>query len=148
MQFHVLNLGAGVQSTALYLLSREPGSKIRFDAAVFADTQEEPGGVYRHLSWLQSLGWPPIHVRTAGKLGDDLIHGRPGSGGFSSIPAFTAEDHRTRLRFCAGVKEGMVRRQCTHDFGITSDVPLLPRPLGVLEEELWPTSRTKSKGPG
>jgi len=48
-QFHILNLGAGVQSTALFLLSREPESKLKFDLASFADTGEEPAAVYRHL---------------------------------------------------------------------------------------------------
>lgn len=116
---HVLNLGAGVQSTALYLMSCEPGTALAFDAAVFADTGEEPQAVYDHLAWLQSLGGPPIHVRSFGKLGDDLVSGRPGTAGrFSSIPAFAAEDHRTRPRFCAGVRAGMVPRHCTHDYKI------------------------------
>jgi len=73
----VLNLGAGVQSTALYLLSME-GSEPevpKFDYAIFADTQEEPESVYRHVEWLQSLGGPPIHVVTAGRLGDALEGG-------------------------------------------------------------------------
>ena len=51
----MLNLGAGVQSTCLYLLAREPGSGLRFDVAIFADTGEEPRAVYDHLAWLRSL---------------------------------------------------------------------------------------------
>ncbi len=35
-EYHVLNLGAGVQSTALYLLARE--GRIPCDVAIFADT--------------------------------------------------------------------------------------------------------------
>ena len=40
--YHILNLGAGVQSTALYLifLKGEPDEKL--DYPTFADTQEEP----------------------------------------------------------------------------------------------------------
>jgi hypothetical protein len=72
-EHHILNLGAGVQSTALYLLAREPDAKFRFDLAIFADSGEEPAAVYRHLEYLRSLGSPEIWVRSAGKLGDDLL---------------------------------------------------------------------------
>ena len=43
MEYHVSNLGAGVQSTALYLLARE--GKYTFDVAIFADTGDEPKAV-------------------------------------------------------------------------------------------------------
>ncbi|MBY0457102.1 MAG: hypothetical protein K2V38_07185 [Gemmataceae bacterium] len=109
-EFHILNLGAGVQSTALYLLSRESDAKVRFDLAIFADTGEEPASVYKHLEHLQSLGSPPIWVRSAGKLGDDLIRGRNSTGQrFVSIPCFTKS---------AEGKVGMVRRQCTAEYKI------------------------------
>lgn len=109
-EFHILNLGAGVQSTALYLLSREPDAKVWFDLAIFADTGEEPASVYRHLEHLQSLGDPVIWVRSAGRLGDDLIHGRNSTGQrFVSIPCFTKS---------AEGKVGMVRRQCTAEYKI------------------------------
>jgi hypothetical protein len=109
-EFHILNLGAGVQSTALFLLSREPESKFKFDLAIFADTGEEPSSVYRHLEYLQGLGDPPIWVRSAGKLGDDLINGRNSTGQrFVSIPAFTKSP--------AG-KVGLIRRQCTSEYQI------------------------------
>lgn len=106
----MLNLGAGVQSTALYLLSGEPGSKLMFDLAIFADTGEEPASVYEHLEYLRSLGDPIIWVRSADRLGDDLIRGRNSTGQrFVSIPAFTRDG--------AG-KVGMVRRQCTAEYKI------------------------------
>lgn len=55
-------------------------------STIFADTQEEPESVYRHLEWLKSLGGPPILIDTAGKLGDDLIHGKNSTGQrFTSI---------------------------------------------------------------
>jgi hypothetical protein len=109
-EHHILNLGAGVQSTALYLLSREPDAKFRFDLAIFADTSEEPASVYQHLDHLRSLGSPDIWVRSAGRLGDDLIHGRNSTGQrFVSIPAFTKS---------AEGKVGMVRRQCTAEYKI------------------------------
>ncbi len=106
--FHVLNLGAGVQSTALYLLARD--GKFSFDVCVFADTQEEPEAVYKHLEYLKSLGSPSIWVRTAGSLGENLIHGKNAKGGrFVSIPAFTKDDNG---------KVGITQRQCTKEYKI------------------------------
>jgi hypothetical protein len=89
--YHILNLGAGVQSTALYLMFVNGEFDEKLNYAVFADTQEEPDSVYRHLEWLKSLGGQPILTDTAGKPGDDLIHGKNSSGGpFASISAFTS----------------------------------------------------------
>lgn len=116
-EHHVLNLGAGVQSTALYLMALR-GEVRRFDVAIFADTQDEPKAVYAHLEWLKSLGGPEILIRSAGCLGDDLVHGRrsydravsaPTKGGrFAAIPAFTTAN--------GGVDVGMTRRQCSNEY--------------------------------
>ncbi len=112
--FHILNLGAGVQSTALYLMSSrgdEPEFVPRFDFAIFADTQDEPGEVYRHLEWLRSLGGPPIITGTVGRLGDDLVSGMNSTGKrFASIPAYTRAD--------GDAKEGQTKRQCTAEYKV------------------------------
>ena len=106
---HVLNLGAGVQSTTLYLMFREGLLSPALDAAIFADTQDEPAAVYAHLRWLQSLNGPPSHVVTAGRLGDDLVHGANSTGQrFASIPAFTTRD--------GGRTHGITRRQCSREY--------------------------------
>lgn len=106
----VLNLGAGVQSTVVYLMAL--CGEIRIDHAVFADTGEEPAAVYRHLKWLQGLNGPPIHVVSQGRLGDDLIRGRNStSQRFATIPAFT---HSGRYED----RRGQVRRQCTSEYKI------------------------------
>lgn len=108
----ILNLGAGVQSTALYLMSLRgdyPEFVPYYDYAIFADTQEEPSQVYSHLAWLESLGGPPILRATAGKLGDDLIGGTNSTGQrFASIPAYTSATE--------GEPGGMTRRQCTKEY--------------------------------
>ena len=110
----ILNLGAGVQSTALYLMSLrqdEPEHIPVFDYAIFADTQEEPDEVYRHLARLKTLGGPPILEATAGKLGDDLTRGVHSTGQrFASIPAYTLADGSTR--------EGQTKRQCTAEYKV------------------------------
>lgn len=105
----MLSLGAGVQSTALYLMFRSGILTPQIDAAIFADTQEEPAAVYRHLEWLRGLDGPPILVRTIGKLGDHLMQGRNSTGGrFASIPAFTTSD--------GGITHGITRRQCSKEY--------------------------------
>ncbi|MDD5351454.1 MAG: hypothetical protein PHQ12_14680 [Chthoniobacteraceae bacterium] len=105
---HVLNLGAGVQSTTLYLMAIA-GEMHAIDCAIFADTGEEPGAVYKHLEWLQSLGGPPILVRSAGRLGDDLQHGRNSTGQrFTAIPCFTQAQGSDEV--------GRTRRQCSKEY--------------------------------
>jgi len=106
----ILNLGAGVQSTTVYLMANS-GEIPAYDCAIFADTGEEPQAVYRHLDWLLSLGGIPILIRSAGKLGEDLIQGRNSTGGrFAAIPAYV--DHGS------GRREGRGRRQCTREYKI------------------------------
>jgi hypothetical protein len=112
-EFHILNLGAGVQSTAIALMY---GTGFvskwvpRIDVAIFADTQEEPAAVYGHLEWLTKAVDFPVLVRTKGKLGDHLLRGMNtyGGGRFASIPAFTSEKE--------GTPGAMVRRQCTKEY--------------------------------
>lgn len=130
----ILNLGAGVQSTAVFLMAHE-GLIQPIDHAIFADTQEEPQAVYDHLEWMRTIGQPVplLHVATAGKLGDDILGetvptvkaaGREHAPykpshrhRFASIPAFTGKHHdqRTERDPC---NEGMIRRQCTKEYKI------------------------------
>ncbi len=109
-EFHILNLGAGVQSTALYLMFMRGEIKPMIDCAIFADTQDEPAAVYRHLEWLQSLNGPPIMVRTKGKLSVHLSTGQNSTGQrFASIPAYTLRPDGS---------EGKTRRQCSREYKI------------------------------
>ena len=111
---HVISLGAGVQSTVLYLMAALGELEPKPEAAIFADTQWEPVHVYRHLDWLQSLELDiPIVRVSAGNLyantwdGSRLDTGRKYP--FSYIPAYSKRDDGT---------EGIGRRQCTSDFKI------------------------------
>lgn len=120
----VLNLGAGVGSTTVFLLARE-GMIEPLDYAIFADTGEEPAAVYAHLEWLKSLGTPPIMVCSAGKLGDDLIAGRNSAGNqrkkgrFTSIPAYTGPAQRDgEPRQVSACEVGKLQRQCTAHYKI------------------------------
>lgn len=50
-EHHILSLGAGIQSTTVYLLAA--GSAFPITDAVFADTREESNLTYEHLEWLK-----------------------------------------------------------------------------------------------
>lgn len=121
-EYHVLNLGAGVQSTTLYLMSME-GQAPKFDVAIFADTGEEPQAVYRHLEWMQSLNGPPILVRSAGsRLGEDLLYGQAKGAHkarFAAIPAFTmgadGESGRTKRECSKEYKTEVIERSIRRD---------------------------------
>jgi hypothetical protein len=111
-ELHILSLGAGVQSTALYLMFMRGEILPQIDCAIFADTQDEPAAVYRHLEWLKSLGGPEIVVRTAGCLSSDLEYGRrpqgAGNARCAAIPAFTTKD--------GGKTVGRTKRQCSKEY--------------------------------
>lgn len=115
-EIHVESLGAGVQSTTVYLLALT-GELPRFDAAIFADTQDEPSAVYRHLSWLMTQGNHkiPIIIRSVGRLGDDILAGRDTTGQrfyAASIPAYTGNG------LPAYKALGKGHRQCTREYKI------------------------------
>jgi hypothetical protein len=140
--FDLLSLGAGVQSSTLYLLSCE-GTIPRFDAAVFADTGWEPRAVYAHLDRLEATGKIPIERVSVGNIREDALDP---AHKFVSMPTFTLgpcqtctlrghlgyvydlpvpgdEDSPQELYtgVCpkcggAGVQRGMGRRQCTNEY--------------------------------
>jgi len=101
----IISLGAGVQSTTLYLMSCN-GDLPRADHAIFADTGWEPASVYRHLEKLQALGDIPIHVVTVGNLRDDAL----GEGRSASMPLFTKDEETGKV--------SMLRRQCTREYKV------------------------------
>ena len=103
MGLRTLSLGAGVQSTALYLLACE-GRIPTFDAAIFADTGWEPAAVYEHLDRLDAVGSVPIHRVSAGNIRDDALDPERR---FASMPLFVRNHNGT---------EGMARRQCTSEY--------------------------------
>lgn len=105
----VLNLGAGVQSTAIYLMMVD-GEIPPADVAIFADTGDEPQAVYDHLDYLKGMSGPRIITVSAGNLGDNLIRGVNSTGQrHVSIPTFLSRDDD-------GNNDGIGRRQCTKEY--------------------------------
>jgi len=103
----IISLGAGTQSSALYVEACR-GSYGQVDAAVFADTQQERRATYEWLRLLEGWGSIPILRRTAGDLFTETLRSiRETPSGFVPIPTFIEGGP-------AGRKKG--RRQCTRQF--------------------------------
>ena len=108
-ELHILSLGAGVQSTTLYLMFMRGDLAPQINYAIFADTGEEPAPVYRHLEWLKSLNGPPILVRSIGKLGEGLKPGWRATGQrYASIPAHDSDEPEP--------PKGLIRHQCSRQY--------------------------------
>jgi hypothetical protein len=113
-----LSLGAGVQSSTLALMMAK-GEIAPVDAAIFADTQNEPNSVMAWLDWLEAeiarsphpypvyrvtkgnLADRETTIRTSKKSGKQYIQG--------GIPAFV---------LAPTGKKGLLGRKCTTDFKI------------------------------
>ena len=105
-EIHILNLGAGVQSTMVYMLATMKHPKItefmpKVDFAIFADTGEEPERVYQHLEWIKGLGGPEILTCSKGRLGDDLVNGCGPTKRSASMPVFTNNGDGRTMRQCS-----------------------------------------------
>lgn len=122
-QLKILSLGAGVQSSTIFLmgcygeLTKRLGET--FNQAVFADTGCEPNAVYKWLEFLKSEGakhGQKIHVVKYRDLRQDTINSHmratPNKNNGTrpaSLPFFTVD---------IDGKKGMVKRQCTYDYKI------------------------------
>lgn len=110
-EIHVLNLGAGTQSTMVALMPAVVPDRVpQFTAAIFADTGEESAPTYSHLRWIQANVAFPVLVRSRGRLGDDLMLLGVETSDSARIPAFLAANE--------GVQQGMMRRSCTFHYKI------------------------------
>lgn len=111
----VLSLGAGVQSSALYLMAVHgefPGETP--DIAIFADTQWEPPATYAWLDELERIGGSKIPIRrvTRGSLRSDFVEAAKVGARIPYIPYFTQDPNNPG-------KAMPSRRGCTMDYKIT-----------------------------
>lgn len=111
---HIISLGAGVQSSTMSLMAAKGILTPMPEAAIFADTQDEPSSVYKWLDWLEKeLPFPIIRV-TKGKLSEASCRVRTSKHGTRytkhGIPAFNKNPETGRV--------GIMQRQCTGDFKI------------------------------
>lgn len=126
-----LSLGAGVQSSTMALMAAAGEITPMPDAAIFADTQWEPGHVYEWLDWLETqLPFPVLRV-TRGSLRDDVLRKQNSSGGrFASVP--------WHILMPEG-KRAMGRRQCTREYKIEPLIREKRRLLGYAPRQRIPT---------
>lgn len=89
---NVLNLGGGVQSTALALMLDRGELSPRPDIAIHADTQSDPPGVMARVTWLaQHLSYEVRVVRAPGPgVAADLLAGVNSTGQTYSTPPSTS----------------------------------------------------------
>lgn len=91
-----LSLGAGVQSTALFILGCEGELLPKIDAAVFADTKWEPRHVMEHLGKLRQFGAEhdvPVYLASRGSLPEDVLNPQV----FATIPAWTQSEQYEQI---------------------------------------------------
>lgn len=121
-----LSLGAGVQSSTLYLMAIHGEFGDRPTVAIFADTQWEPVAVYQWLDRLAQIGGTEIPIRrvTAGNLRRAALSRVDTNGRQSrrvSLPLYVAmpKDDPTQATLWEleeARKAGALIRQCTGDF--------------------------------
>jgi len=123
----VISLGAGVQSSAMYLMGCAGEFDVTPDAAIFADTQCEPPWVYEYLDYLESVGTIPIIRETVGSLGDDWFNGQESTVNDERAMGAAIPLH---LAMPDGSK-GMAHRTCTQRYKITPIYRAIRRLLGL-----------------
>jgi hypothetical protein len=141
-RWHILSLGAGVQSSTLALMAAHGELRAvgypQPDVAIFADTQDEPASVYRWLDWLEAeiarCPFPfPVHRVTHGKLSDSAIKMKVTRDGrrctSADIPVFV-------LR-ADGVISKIKARACTADFKIKPLISAAQELVGRADMNAW-----------
>jgi len=116
--YHVLSLGAGVQSTVLALMAKHGEITPMPDFAVFADTGAEPQEVYDWLDWLDmeaDLPFPIIRVFKGDLTKDSFVIKEKKKTGKkyvnNLIPLFG--------KLPNGEVAAALGRKCTFDYKIT-----------------------------
>jgi hypothetical protein len=106
-KLRILSLGAGIQSTALYLMAEK--WEVKPDVAIFADTGFEPHPVYKHLEKLKEIGSIPIEIVSEGNIKEETLDGVHSGKWFGNMPFFVSNQE-------GGV--GMINRACTQHYKI------------------------------
>jgi hypothetical protein len=128
-KWNVLNLGAGVQSSALALMAAKGEIKPMPDFAVFADTQAEPQSVYDWLDWLEGELPFPVYRVTNGDLTESellpRISKRSGKKYLkNSIPIFGQMPN--------GEVRAALGRKCTADYKIAPIIKKIKNICGIV----------------
>ncbi|AFJ21480.1 hypothetical protein [Salisaeta icosahedral phage 1] len=105
-----ISLGAGVQSTVMYLMACEGLIEPTPDVAIFADTGFEPRAVYEHLEYLSDLDASiPIEIVSNGNIRDDTLASIDSDERWAAMPLHVYNEKG---------ETAMLRRQCTREYKI------------------------------
>jgi 3'-phosphoadenosine 5'-phosphosulfate sulfotransferase (PAPS reductase)/FAD synthetase len=108
---HYISLGAGVQSSTMALMAAHGEITPMPEAAIFADTGDEPNAVYTWLDWLEDqLPFPVIRADRGIALSAHIFNAIDNNTRVSTPPLYTAPEN--------GGREGMLTRDCTVDFKV------------------------------
>lgn len=126
---HIISLGAGVQSSTVYLMAERGLILPRPVAAIFADTVSEPTKVMEWLSWMEAQSSIPIIrvMKSEGGLRKNILEAIEG-GRFAGAPFFTESE----------TGGGRLRRQCTREFKIEPIIQGVRRLLDIGKGERAP----------
>jgi hypothetical protein len=145
--YNFLSLGAGVQSSCMALMAKHGEITPMPDAAIFADTGDEPRAVYEWLSWLESELPYPVHkvkkgekalsetevtMRISGKTGKPywrrliphfgMVEGKPGMfGGRKCTAEFKIVPINRKAKEIASIKRAQKEITVTQYIGISLD---------------------------
>ena len=135
----LLSLGAGVQSSTLALMAARGEVGPMPKAAIFADTQAEPEGVYKWLDWLEKQLPYPVYRVTAGSLTKAQLMLRTSKKTGNTyvktmIPAYVLKQDG---------KKGLLGRKCTADYKVrvilrkAKEIGLVPRACKTVKVIQW-----------
>ncbi len=135
----ILSLGAGVQSTAILLMSCKDVLP-KLDAAVFADTGWEPKEVYIHLKWLIKEAKKhgiPVHIVSIGNIRENHLKAEMRVSNVKEgryqvdIPFFTKQPNGDKA---------INKRQCTTEYKIRPVQRKIRELLGYKKYQRIPAS--------
>lgn len=129
---HYLSLGAGVQSSTLALMYAVGELTPMPKAAIFADTQAEPAGVYNWLDWLEKQLPFPVHRVSKGSLEEELyvlkVNKKGETWSASNVPFFVRYSE-------TGEQTAVLGRQCTNHYKIQPIIKKLRKEANIKRGE-------------
>ena len=127
----VISLGAGVQSSTMAIMAAK-GDLPMPQAAIFADTKNEPAAVNKYLKYLKSILPYPVYVVSKGDIMQDMLAAKDTTN-FVDAPYFTQNK-------ITG-KKGMVMRQCTNVYKIQEIRKKIRELCGVAKGKHFPKDK-------
>ena len=150
----ILSLGAGVQSTTVYLMSLH-GELPPFDHVIFSDTGWEPKEVYEHLEKLKAAAedaGTTIEVVSAGNIRQDHLDPQPVHLIRNPVkrPDLMGKQRTFIPFFVVGAdkRKGKTFRTCTKTYKIEPVERQIRAHLGLAPGQRWPLTHVVNQSLG